>query len=199
MKQLNRSIAFLMVAFFSVSASAQKIKLIEGDLAPLAGQTSINVKFIYDGMSVGKFDKESDYVAKKVEDYNKKEPGRGDNWAKSWVADREREFEPKFQELFDNNGNISISRKKPAKYTLIFKTLFTEPGYNVVISRKNASINAEVWIVETGKEAAIAKISVTKAPGRTFGGYDYDTGGRISECYAISGRELAQFIKKATK
>lgn len=199
MKNLKLSIAFLILAFFSVSASAQKIKLMEGDLAPLAGQTSINVKFLYDGMSVGKFDKESDYVAKKVEEYNKKEPGRGDNWAKNWVGDREREYEPKFEELFDKYSDITISLKKPAKYTLIFKTLFTEPGYNVVVSRKNAVINAEAWIVETGKEKVIAKISITKAPGRTFGGYDYDTGVRIAECYAISGRELAKFIKKTAK
>ncbi len=199
MKLLKLSTSLLILAFFSVSASAQKIKLIEGDLAPLAGQTSINVKFIYDGMRVGKFDRESDYIAKKVEDYNKKEPGRGDNWAKSWVADREREFEPKFEELFDKSGDISISRKKPAKYTLIFKTLFTEPGYNVVVTRKNAVINAEAWIVETGKERVIAKISIMKAPGRTYGGYDYDTGVRIAECYAISGKKLAKFIKKKAK
>ena len=199
MKHFKLSTAFLILVFFSVSVSAQKIKLIEGSLSPLAGETSINAKFLYDGMAVGKFDKESDYVAKKVEEYNKKEPGRGDNWAKSWVGDREREFEPKFEELFDKSGDITISRKKPVKYTLIFKTLFTEPGYNVVVSRKNAVINAEAWIVETGKDRVIAKISITKAPGRTYGGYDYDTGGRIAECYAISGKKLAKFIKKMAK
>lgn len=199
MKILKLSFSLLILAFFAVSASAQKIKLIEGDLAPLAGASSINVQFVYDGMRVGKFDRESDYIAKKVEDYNKKEPGRGDNWAKSWVADRERSFEPRFEELFDKSGDITISRKKPAKYTLVFKTLFTEPGYNVVVTRKNAVINAEAWIVETGKDRVIAKISITKAPGRTFGGYDYDTGVRIAECYAVSGKKLAKFIKSKAK
>lgn len=187
------------MALISVSASAQKIKLLEGDLAPLAGETSIAVKFTYDNMSVGKFDKESDYIAKKTDDYNKKEPGRGDSWAKNWVGDRERDYEPKFVDLFEKETGWSVSRKKPAKYTLIFKTLFTEPGYNVYVTRKNASINAEAWIVESATEKVIAKISVEKVPGRTFGGNDYDTGIRIAECYADAGKHLGKFIKKKSK
>jgi hypothetical protein len=199
MKLLKLSTSLFFLGLFSVNAFSQKIKLIEGDLSPLKGETSINVRFVYDNMSVGKFDKESDYIAKKVGDYNQKEPGRGDTWAKSWVADREQRFEPKFVELFDKSGDITIARKKPAKYTLIFKTTFTEPGFNVVIRHKNAVINAEAWIVETGKERVIAKISIKKAPGHTFGGYDYDSGTRIAECYAISGKKLAKFIKKKAK
>src|SRR5882762_1430373 len=113
MKLLRLSTSVLFLGMISLNSMAQKIKLIEGDLAPLAGESSLMVKFAYNDMRVGKFDKESDYVAKKVEDYNKKEPGRGDTWAKSWVGDREREFEPKFVDLFDKSGNITISRKKP--------------------------------------------------------------------------------------
>lgn len=61
------------------------------------------------------------------------------------------------------------------KYTLIFKTDFTEPGFNVGVMRKNAVISGEAWIVETAnKDHIIAKISVDKALGRTFGGYDFD-------------------------
>ena len=172
--------------------------MIEGDLAPLKGETSIVVKFTYDNMRVGKFDKEDDYVAKKTADYNKKEPGRGDNWAKSWKSDRERMFEPKFIELFEKETDMTV--KKEAKYTLIFKTLFTEPGYNVpMISHENARIDAEVWIVETGSEKVMAKISVEKAPGRSYGGSDYDTGVRIAEAYADAGKYLGKFIKKSDK
>jgi len=139
----------------SLSSIAQKIKLIEGDLAPLKGETSIVVKFTYDHMRVGKFDKEEDYVAKKTADY-KKRAWQGDNWAKSWASDRERMFEPKFIELFEKETEMTV--KKEAKYTLIFKTIFTEPGYNVpMITHENARIDAEVWIVETAGEKVIAK------------------------------------------
>ena len=196
MKLLKLSSALLLTGLISASAFAQKIKLIEGDLSPLKGETALGVKFTYDDMRVGKFDHESDYVAKKTEEYNKKEPGRGDTWAKSWVRDREERYEPRFIELFEKETEMTLSRKKPAKYTLIFKTNFTEPGYYIYVSKKNALINAEAWIVETANEKVIAKISVEKVPGRTFGGYDYDTGVRITECYADAGKHLGKFIKK---
>lgn len=84
-----------------------------------------------------------------------------------------------------------------AKYTLIYKTTFTEPGFNVGVMRKNATIDGEAWIVETAdKNKVIAKIAVTKAPGRMFGGFDFDTGERISEAYAMAGRALARLIVK---
>jgi hypothetical protein len=200
MKLLKLSSSLLLLGMISLSSMAQKIKLIEGDLAPLKGETSMMVKFSYDHMGVGKFDKEEDYVAKKTADYNKKEPGRGDNWAKSWAGDRVRMFEPKFIELFEKETEMTISANKPAKYTLIFKTTFTEPGYNIpMIRHENASINGELWIVETGSEKVIAKISIEKAPGRSYGSSDYDTGVRIAESYADAGKYLGKFIKKNSK
>ena len=61
--------------------------------------------------------------------------------------------------------------------------------------RKNAEIDAEVWIVETANRAnKIAVISIENAPGGVWGGYDYDTGTRIAESYAISGKKLAKYI-----
>ena len=89
-----------------------------------------------------------------------------------------------------------MTNDKNAKYTLIFNTLRTEPGYNVVISRKDASIDGEANIVETANPSnVIATISVKNAPGRIFGGYDYDTGVRLQEAYATAGKKLGKFIK----
>ena len=117
-------------------------------------------------MSVGKYKKEEDYIDAKKAEYNKKEPGRGDNWAKSWVKDRESRFEPDFIKLFSENSGMEVSDK--GKYTLIFHTTSTEPGYNIAISRKNAYIDAEVLIVETANRSnVIAKLSLDNAPGRT--------------------------------
>ena len=86
--------------------------------------------------------------------------------------------------------------KADAKYTIIFHTTTTEPGYNIYVTRKNAEIDAEVTIVETAnRKKVIAVISVKNAPGRTFGGNDYATGDRIAECYAVAGKKLGKFIK----
>jgi hypothetical protein len=199
MKRLSRYAAILAIVFFSTTANAQKIKTAEGDDAILKNESSINIEFTYDNISVGKFDKEEDYIKKKTEEYNKKEPGKGDMWAKSWVTDRAARYEPKFIELFTLNSKMTVS--KDAKYTLIFKTKSIEPGYNIaggmmIGGRKNASVDAEAWIVETAnKTKKLAVITVDNAPGGTWGGYDYDTGTRISESYAISGKKLAKYLK----
>lgn len=146
-------------------------------------------------MSVGKFDNEKDYIEKKTTEYNKKEPGGGDNWAKSRVNDRKALFEPKFIELFTKA--IDMTESKTAKYTLIFETTSAEPGFNVVLHRKNAQVDAIIQIVETANRSkVIATISVDNALGRTFGGYDYDTGLRIGEAYADAGKALGKFVKK---
>lgn len=179
----------------SVAASAQKLKLTDGDLSAVKGETALNFEFTYDNMAVGKFDTEKEYIDKKTEEYNKKEPGRGDNWSKNWVGDRKQQFEPKFIELFTKASDMSES--KTAKYTLIFKTHFTEPGFNVGVVRKNAKISGDAVLVETAnKSKVIATISVENALGRTFGGYDFDTGGRIAEAYADAGKALGKFVKK---
>jgi len=50
--------------------------------------------------------------------------------------------------------------------------------------------------VETANPTKIiAVISIDRAPGRTFGGNDFDTGTRLTESYASAGKAQAKFIK----
>lgn len=186
----------LLMCSLSLGSFAQKIKLVEGDLSPLAGQQEINTEFDYSQMKVGKFDNEAEYVSKKKEELNNKEAGRGDTWAKAWVDDRQNRFEPKFNELFAKSSGITLGTSPKSKYTMIVKTIFTEPGFNIGVMRKNAMINTEITIVETGnKKKVVARITMDKALGRTFGGYDFDTGLRIAEAYADGGKALGKFVK----
>jgi hypothetical protein len=195
MKFLKGGALFALGLMAMTSAIGQKVKLIEGDLSAVKNEKSINTEFTYDKMKVGKFDDEAEYVSKKKEEYNKKEAGRGDTWATRWVDDREERFEPQFNELFEKTAMMTITPK--SKYTLIYKTTFTEPGFNIGVMRKNATIDGEAWIVETAdRNKVIAKISVAKAPGRIFGGFDFDTGERIQEAYAMAGRAVAKMIVK---
>jgi hypothetical protein len=150
-------------------------------------------------MAVGKFTKEQDYVDKKVAEYNEKESGKGNKWRESWVGDRSGRFEPMFEELFIkylDEANVSARKNvKEAKYTLILKTIFTEPGYNIYISREPARIDVEVLFVESKNPSKIlAKIFVGKCKGTSMGFDDYDVGGRIKESYAKCGKELGKFI-----
>lgn len=180
--------------------NAQKLKVLEGDLSQLKGTVKLNTEFDYEHVGVGSYADENDYIAKKTDDYNKKEPGRGDKWAKAWKDDRRQRFEPKFNQLFTEYSGMTAGKNPKAKYTLIFKTTFIEPGYNVGITRKNARLNGEAWIVETADHSkVIAKISVDKAPGRVYGGFDFDTGLRIQEAYAAAAKALGKKIKKKAK
>lgn len=194
----------MLTAFAAIllttNVHAQKVKLKSGKLSALKGERKINLVYDYSDMSVGKFDDEADYIADKKQSYNKKEAGRGDEWEKAWIADRTNRFQPKFEELFNEYAPMKGGDYPDAKYTMIFKTTRTEPGYNIGISRKNAEIDGEAWIVETAnRDKVIAKISVMKAKGRTFGGYDYDSGTRVQESYALSGKALGKFLKKEAK
>lgn len=179
--------------FITLASSAQKIKKTKGDFTPLQSEKSINIEFKYDGLAVGKFKNEEEYVAKKTEEYNKKEAGKGDKWATDWKGDRSRAYEPQFLEQFGEKSGLK--NEKNAKYTLIFHTTFIEPGFNVGAWRKNAYINGTVTIVETAnRDNIVAVINVENAPGRDAMGVDFDTAWRISEAYAKAGKSLANFI-----
>jgi hypothetical protein len=193
----------LILAMLSISlgVSAQKIKLIEGDLSPLKGQKSVNTEFVYDGMTVTTKNRpEDEYLADKTAEYNKKEAGKGDKWAAAWKEDRKTRFEPQFRELFTKHSEMSSASDEKAMYTLIFKTTSTETGYNIGISKRPAYIDGELSVVETAnKSKVIAKISILNVVGSQFGGFDFETGARLQECYAKAGKELGGFIRKKTE
>lgn len=175
---------------------AQKLKVQDGKKEAVTDAGKMNIEFDYSTMRVGKFKTEAEYVEKKTTEYNKKEEGKGDKWAKDWVADRADRYEPQFIELYNKHAkNSSVGNNPGAKYTMIVKTTRTEPGFNVHVARKNAEIDGEVWVVETAnKSNVVLKISFEKALGRSFGGYDYDTGFRIQETYADLGKALAKYL-----
>ncbi len=193
---MNKSLALLLLAGLALPASAQKMKMTSGSFAAVKGESSVDLRFTYDNMTVGK-KSEADYLADKMADYNEKEPGRGDNFAKSWVADRGGRFEPKFEELFNDGGPLKGSRNNSAaKYGFVINTDFTEPGYNIGISKMPAFINATVKLVDKASGQELGSMTVTNVPGSQFGGYDFDTGTRLSESYAKLGKELRQWLEK---
>jgi hypothetical protein len=200
------------ILLISANANAQKVKLEDGDLSPLKSEKTIAVAFTYDSMMIGssghgrppgpphppghssKQQTEAEYVAKHTEDYNKKSPGKGDEWAKAWKDDREALYEPAFTKEFEKYGGLQPDPK--SKYTLLFKTTNTEPGFNIGFMRHNAEISGVAWIVETAnKSHVIAKISVINAPGGNFFENDYATDERIATAYSEAGRGLGYFIK----
>lgn len=193
---ITRSVVLLLLAMPSV-VFAQTVKLVEGDLKALKGEKTIKIDFSYENMTVGDKElKESEYIKDKKAEYDQKEPGRGEKWEQAWIGDREKRFEPKFILLFEKHSKMKAA--PDSKYTLIFHTTRTEPGWLVTgMIRKNARIDAQVYIVETANpKNIIARLTVTNAPGSGAMGYDYDTGLRIQEAYAKSGKEVGKVVAR---
>jgi len=200
MKVLRITLAIAAISL-AAGASAQKIKLKEGSLDALKGTTEFNVKYDYSNMTVTTKNKpEAEFIEDKKKDLNEKEAGKGDKWAESWVADREKRYAVQFKEEFEKQSDMKIGENQNSKYTLVFHTTHTETGYNIGISRRNAYIDGELMVVETANPGnVIARISIDDVAGQTFGGYDFDTGVRLQESYAKAGKELGKFLKKKIK
>jgi hypothetical protein len=200
MKQLLSIL--VMTLILPIAGNAQKLKLTKGSLAPLKGEKEVLVEFDYSSFAVGKFKNESDYKAKKVDEYNKKEAGRGDKWSESWENDKTTRFPQKFLTLYNKTTKgFTISEgASSAKYKMIVILNFLEPGYNVGVSSQPASANFTIRYVEIeNPDKPVAEISVIGAHGSTAMGMDFDTGLRISECFAITAKRLAALTAKLNK
>ncbi|MFH1160217.1 MAG: hypothetical protein V1733_04630 [bacterium] len=202
MKKILVSTLILLLAGTSGFLFGQKIK--SGSLSSLKGQLVVNLQYDYTGMTVGKYENEADYIAKRTADLNKKEAGSGDTWAQAWVNDRTSRFHPMFLNNFNKAANgCGLTGKEGASdatYTLIIHTTFTEPGFNVGVTRQNAYINMEVDLVETANPSNIlCKIDYPKIQSVNMMGYDFDTGSRIQSCYDRAGDNIAKIICKNLK
>jgi hypothetical protein len=204
MKNLLSTSVLAISIMSAATVYAQRVDVRSGDVGVLSGQKTVNVEYDYSSFGVGKFATEQEYIDKKVAEYNSKEAGRGDNWKKAWVDDRENRFEPKFEELFnkgmEDKGLQAVQSRPDAAYTMIVRTKFVEPGFNVGVMRKNAYVDYEIDLVESSnKSNKVAELGMRNVPGAMAMGMDFDTGARLAESYAKAGKTLAAFFDKKLK
>jgi hypothetical protein len=209
---MNKKLSLILLAALAAMAGTPVaygsiIDLRSGALGFLKGETQVNVEYSYEGMRVGKFAREQDYIDKKIAEYNQKEAGRGDRWHRAWLDDRTQRFQPKFEELLnrflaERKSSLRFGSFKDAKYTLLLKTTFLEPGWSTgnIMIRHPAQIDADAVFVETQNRAnPLATLTITKSPGQGAMGFDWDTGYRLQESYAKAGKELGIFISRKLK
>ena len=198
MKKMKTCLATAGILLFSLTAFAQEVDLTKGDLSILKGVSSINIELTYEKMAIGDFNKEADYIKKRRDELNAKEPGSGDTWAIRWEEDKKKKFVEKFALGFTNLSNMTVDSN--AKYTLIFNTRALEPGYQVGISKKNAGVDGNVTIVETAKrDKKLIILYVERAPDSKWRGAAFDAGSRIADAYYLDGQKVGKFIIKNTK
>ena len=198
MKTIKLCVTIFFMLFSMNSSFAQEVDLTKGDLSVLKGETSINFEFTYEKMAVGDFSKEADYIKKRIEELNTKEPGTGDKWAVEWEEQKKNYFGDKFMLGFTKQNKLTYS--KESKYTLIFNTKALEPGYQVGVSKRNAGVDGTVTIVETAKrDKKLAVLFVERAPETKWRGAAFDAKSRIGDAYFMDGQKVGKFIDKNSK
>src|SRR5580700_10781952 len=128
MKLVKMIFILMLLQFTFQNNYGQELTLEDGSFKILMQEKTVSLQFTYDSLQVGKYKIEADYVNKKVTEINKKYPGKGDEWAKEWIAQRKEKFEPAFTDAFKKSSGLNISDS--AKYTLIFHTSFIEQGFS---------------------------------------------------------------------
>ncbi|PLX12695.1 MAG: hypothetical protein C0598_05560 [Marinilabiliales bacterium] len=187
----------LVSLVFVVNIQAQKIKLVDGDLNFLKGQDKIGVKFTYDeNLKVGP-GTEAQYINKKMAAAEEGEAGSGEKWKEAWYSDRTIHYQPKFMELFEKvlekKDVLLLDNGEPSTYTMIVNTTFIEPGFNIGISSKRASVDMTVTFVETANpDKEMAKFLIKRSPGTAT----YDAGSRVGESYAKAAKYFAKYLLK---
>jgi len=207
MKKTKSFLLLFLGAVFIASAqygmnTGSKVILKSGDLKTIKSEKTIKVEYDYSNIKVGAFNSEAEYIDKKVKEYNAKEKGKGDKWKEGWINARKDRYEPKFKELYNKGGQKlgqSIDESTSGtKYTLIVKTTFIEPGYNIGISKKPAFVNFEFVFVETANPSTVVcELYLNNVMGSQGMGFDYDVGSRVAESYAKAGKMLMAYILKS--
>jgi hypothetical protein len=203
MKQIAKCIGLLMITFFSLHAMAQDLG--DADLSFLSGQSKFNIEYKYDKMMVGDIT-EDDYKKEKMDKMNAKSAGKGDRWWEKWVNARALAYEPKFEDLLnrylqkENKDWMAARNMKDAKYTIVLKTLMTEPGFQAVVMKKNPYCKYQVDWVDNGTKKTVATAEF-RANGVLLGGsdFDFDPTNSIVECYAKAGKEVGKAMAKKMK
>lgn len=182
---------------------SQKVKVTEGSFKNLKGISAYNLVFDYSNVQIPKYDSEEEFLTDKMKKRDEKEPGTGEKFKKSWFADREERYEPKFVESFNKrfgDGEVIVGKDIDAEYTMKIHTTMMWAGYNVGVVRKNSKLEATVSVYKTDDPSDVLwSANYTKVEGKGAMGYDFDSGYRISEAYAKLAKEVAMNIKKKAK
>lgn len=196
----------VMSGAMGTQAVISKTKLLEGDPSALKGK-KVKTVLTFDDAQVSKYKvgfgkkiPESQFIDDKKAKINDKDPGKGDEWAKKWEADKvnlyPNAFQVKYNEMGKETGSSATS--DDADVILTIHTNYIEPGYFIGIDKTPAIINAECTFTDKSG-ALIVKYMISNCPGQAFGLGDIDTGARMSEAYEKLAKEVFQAISKKWK
>lgn len=188
----------LLLFLFITSLSAQE-KVLEGSFKALVAISSYNVVFDYSNIKVYHFANEDAFLEDKM---GKREGDKAEDFRKKWFADREAIYEPKFIAYFNERmkGKVNVDKNANAPYTILVKTIWLYPGYNVGVGREEAKITAILTVYETANPANILlKVEYDKSIGIEPTEKSFNPGYRIAGAYEKLAKNFTMQLKRYVK
>ena len=185
---------------------AQDVNVVNGNFDFIKNQKEINIEFDYSDFTMMKENKtEKQYVEERTAELNEKYKGNGNIWQKKWYSSKELIWNPKFLELINvvlqkEKKELNFQEELTTPYTLIVKTTWLYPGWDVSIMKQPAKVSTNLKFVETAnKSNVLLEITSEEAPGDQWGN-NFSNESRLGEGYAKTAKSLAKLIaKKAYK
>lgn len=199
---MKTTLLFIALTAFTLSVSAQKMKIESGDLGFLKGQKELNVSFDFDKATFyNEKMSEEEYIAKRTKEIgDDKGKAEADKWLTDWNSSKENSFIDKFILSFNKSGTIQATKDGSAPYTLIVETTWIYPGWFAGVMKQPAKVSTSLKFVETANPGnVLAVINSKNAPGDgNFVGVA-NNNDRIAEGYAKTGKTLGGLVKKRAK
>lgn len=138
-----------LVSLIASCGSVVKYRSGDDSLGYLKGQKAVKVKIDFSKSSMGNFSSESEFVADKVREKNRKKAGSGNDWKREWDSDKEN-----FGSYFQQQLNSTLSKRnidtqfstsaKRSKLTVVVHITHLETGFNVGIMSKPSHLSARI-------------------------------------------------------
>lgn len=189
----------LLIAIVFSAVTAQE-KIQEGSFKNLAAITAYNVVFDYTGMEIHGYKTEEEFLADKM---NKREGEKSEDFRRHWFEDRENNYEPKFIAYFNERmagKGVAVGKNPEAQYTMLIKTLWLYPGYNVGIGKEPPKITAVITVYETANPSNILlKVLYDKSIGIDPPAQRFTAGNRIAGAYEKLAKNITMQLRRFVK
>ena len=186
---------FLILTF--VTANAQE-KVLKGSFKALKDIAAYNVIFDYTGQKIAHFKDEEAFLKDKM---GKRNGEKAQDFRKRWYDDRENKYEPAFIDYFNERmkGKATVAKDASQKYTILIKTNWIYPGYNVGIGAQESKISAVMTVYETANpDNILLEVEYDKSIGIApdHEKNAYDSGDRIAGAYEKLAKNFTLQLKR---
>jgi len=197
-----KNYCILLFVLLSATALRAQQHVLQGSFKDLTAVAEYNVVFDYTGQKIADFATEEEFLSDKM---NKREGESAEAFKTKWYADREANYEPKFIAYFNERMKetpVRVAKNPAAMYTILIKTTWIYPGYNVWVTKQVAKISAVITVYETANPANILlKVEYDKSVGLepNYKEKAFDFGDRIAGAYEKLARNFTLQLKRFVK